>query len=34
MHPLMAAVLLMMSRPDPFDPFKAQPPDRKPAQVE
>src|SRR5262245_17003353 len=35
MHPLMAAVLLRMARPDPFDPNpQTQPPDRQLAQVE
>ena len=35
MHPCMAAVLLRMARPDPFDPNpQEQPPDRQLAQVE
>ena len=35
MHALVAAILLRMARPDPFDPnAEAEPPDRQPAQVE
>jgi hypothetical protein len=35
MHPLMAAMLLRMARPDPFDAdTEAKPLDRAPAQVE